>query len=66
MTRDLDLDHTYINFGAGINDVNLTNEDAGATVTITVLCDKTIASCRANNNSNRYGGSPGVAEGIYG
>ena len=57
------LNHTYINFDT---EVNLISEAAGAAVTITVICDKTISACRANNNSTRYGGSPGVAEGIYG
>jgi len=66
VTRDLALNHTYINFGTGENAVELIEEAAGASVTITVICDKTISTCRANNNSSRYGGSPGVAEGIYG
>ena len=48
------------------NDYMLTREDVGANVTVTALCDHTIAACRANNNSHMYGGSPGVSEGIYG
>ena len=66
VTRDLTLNQTYINFGTGSEAVELTQEAAGASVTLTVICDKTISACRANNNSTRYGGSPGVAEGIYG
>lgn len=63
VTRSLTLNHTYINLD---DSVTLTGEGASKPITITVICDKTISSCRANNNSYRYGGSPGVAEGIYG
>lgn len=63
VTRDLTLNHTYIYFDT---DTSLTDESIGASVTISVICDKTISTCRANNNSFRYGGSPGVSEGIYG
>ncbi len=42
------------------------NSSESIEITVTALCDRTITACRANNNSHAYGGSPGVAGGIYG
>ncbi len=54
----------YIN-----SNYQLTEESSSPmqTATITAFCDYTVTICRANNNSHRYGGSPGVSGGyLYG
>lgn len=35
-------------------------------ITLTPVCDYSITTCRALRNDDRFGGSPGIAEGIYG
>lgn len=42
------------------------NEDNALTISLQVVCDHTLTMCRAYSNSHMYGGSPGIAEGIYG
>jgi len=47
---------------------NITRESGGASITITLgyaTCDHTLEHCRQRNNLNRFGGSPGVAGGVY-
>lgn len=43
-------------------------EAAGATITITLHgdCDHTLEACKLRNNSQNFGGSPGIAGGVYG
>ncbi len=36
------------------------------TLTVTTQCNHSLTQCRANNNSHKYGASPGVSEGHYG
>ncbi len=42
------------------------NEDNALTISLLSVCDHTLTLCRAYSNSHMYGGSPGIAEGIYG
>jgi len=44
-------------------------ESAGAEITIQLgynACDHTLEACKLRNNSQNYGGSPGIAGGMYG
>lgn len=44
-------------------------ESAGASVTIRLgynACDHTLEACQLRNNTQNYGGSPGIAGGVYG
>ncbi len=40
-------------------------EAAGESITVTVICDHQLVTCRANQNSERFGGSPGMDGGVY-
>ncbi len=47
---------------------SMTRELSGASITITLglaTCDHTLEHCKQRNNLNRFGGSPGVAGGVY-
>ncbi len=42
------------------------NRNVALTITLTAICDHSLTICQANNNSHRYGASPGVTGGLYG
>ena len=45
------------------------DEDAGADITIQLGysdCDKTLEACQLRDNTQNYGGSPGIVGGVYG
>jgi len=47
----------------------MVTESAGNEITLTVgyeNCDHTLGACKLRNNSQNYGGSPGIAGGVYG
>jgi len=43
----------------------IATEGTGEDVTITVICDHRLVTCRANDNAARYGGSPGMEGRMY-
>jgi len=69
--NDHDVADKYVRVHKTRNDWDspLVNEDAGASVTLQLGytgCDHTLEACQLRNNSQNYGGSPGVAGGVYG
>ena len=45
------------------------SESPGATVTLRLGytdCDHTLEACKLRNNTQNYGGSPGIVGGVYG
>ena len=45
---------------------SLAGEGESATITLRPACDYGLTTCRGCGNENRFGGSPGITEGLYG